>query len=129
MPRERAQDVKAIVDALKAAGQTSHEVHSVVHRPWGTYETTDRGDRFQTKRIVVKPGEKLSLQMHHHRAEHWIVVSGTAKVTIDGEINLLQENQSTYIPAGAPHRLGNPGRIPPHPTQVHSDAQGGEKGK
>src|SRR3546814_2126260 len=79
MPRERAQDVKAIVDALKAAGQTSHEVHSVVHRPWGTYETTDRGDRFQTKRIVVKPGEKLSLQMHHHRAEHWIVVSGRSE--------------------------------------------------
>src|SRR3546814_6399723 len=104
----------------------SSDLHSVVHRPWGTYETTDRGDRFQTKRIVVKPGEKLSLQMHHHRAEHWIVVSGTAKVTIDGEINLLQENQSTYIQAGATHRLENPGRIPLHLIEVQSGTYLGE---
>ncbi len=126
MPRDRAQDVKAIVDALKQAGQTSHEVHSVVHRPWGTYETTDRGDRFQTKRIVVKPGEKLSLQMHHHRSEHWIVVSGTAMVTIDSEVRLLQENQSTYIPAGATHRLENPGRIPLHLIEVQCGPYLGE---
>lgn len=122
MPRSRAQDVKTLVDRLKEAGGTSHAVHSVVHRPWGTYETTDRGDRFQTKRIVVKPGGQLSLQMHHHRSEHWIVVSGTAKVTVDGHTSLLQENQSTYIPAGTVHRLENPGHIPLHLIEVQCGA-------
>lgn len=126
MPRERAQDVKKIVDALKAQGSDRHHMHSVVHRPWGTYETTDHGERFQTKRIVVKPGEKLSLQMHHHRAEHWIVVSGTARVTIDDEVKLLQENQSTYIPAGSTHRLENPGKIPLHLIEVQCGPYLGE---
>lgn len=112
VPRERSQEVKKLVDALKKDGNTSATTHSIVHRPWGTYETTDHGDRFQTKHIIVNPGEQLSLQMHHHRAEHWIVVSGTAKVTVDDKVTLLQENQSTYVPAGATHRLENPGRIP-----------------
>lgn len=125
-PRARAQDVKQIVDVLKADGNTIYAMHSVVHRPWGTYETTDAGDRFQTKRIVVYPGEKLSLQMHHHRSEHWIVVSGTARVTIDGHDVLLQENQSTYIPAGATHRLENPGKIPLHLIEVQCGAYLGE---
>lgn len=126
VPRDRAQDVKRLVEALKAKNNDSHRLHPLVHRPWGTYETTDKGDRFQTKRIVVKPGELLSLQMHHHRSEHWIVVSGTAKVTIDGEVKLLQENQSTYIPAGSTHRLENPGKIPLHLIEVQCGAYLGE---
>ncbi len=111
-PRERAQDVKLAVDALKADGRELHKFHSVVHRPWGTYQTTDLGERFQTKRIVVNPGAKLSLQMHHHRSEHWVVVRGTAKVTLGEDVFLLQENQSTYIPVGTVHRLENPGHMP-----------------
>ncbi len=111
-PRDRAQDVKLAVDALKADGRELHKFHSIVHRPWGTYQTTDLGERFQTKRIVVNPGAKLSLQMHHHRSEHWVVVRGTAKVTLGENVFLLQENQSTYIPVGTIHRLENPGQIP-----------------
>ncbi len=125
-PRARAQDVKAIVDELKRSNNDSHASHCVVHRPWGTYETTDHGDRFQTKRIVVEPGARLSLQMHHHRAEHWIVVSGTAKVTVGDKEILLQENQSTYIPAGTMHRLENPGRIPLHLIEVQCGPYLGE---
>jgi mannose-1-phosphate guanylyltransferase/mannose-6-phosphate isomerase len=112
VPRSRSQDVKQIVDELKARNSTRHAMQSVVHRPWGTYQTTDSGERFQTKRIVVKPGEQLSLQMHHHRSEHWIVVSGTAVVTIDGREQVVSENQSVYIAAGSKHRLANPGRLP-----------------
>ena len=126
MPRDRAQDVKDVVAELKASGRGTHASHAVVHRPWGTYETTDRGDRFQTKRIVVEPGHTLSLQRHHHRSEHWIVVSGTALVTIEGEERLLQENQSTYIPAGATHRLANPGRIALHLIEVQCGPYLGE---
>jgi mannose-1-phosphate guanylyltransferase/mannose-6-phosphate isomerase len=126
MPRDRAQDVKLVVDALKASNRDSHRLHPQVHRPWGSYETMDRGDRFQTKRIIVKPGEKLSLQMHHHRAEHWIVVSGTARVTVDDKVTLLQENQSTYIPAGSTHRLENPGKIPLHLIEVQCGSYLGE---
>ncbi len=125
-PRDRAQDVKAIVDDLKRHNNDSHAMHAVVHRPWGTYETTDHGDRFQTKRIVVDPGARLSLQMHHHRAEHWIVVSGTARVTVGDKEILLQENQSTYIPAGTMHRLENPGRIPLHLIEVQCGPYLGE---
>lgn len=126
VPRERAQDVKVLVDALRDKGASIHAAHAVVHRPWGTYETTDIGDRFQTKRIVVNPGERLSLQMHHHRAEHWIVVSGTAKVTVADRDELLQENQSIYIPAGTTHRLENPGRIPLHLIEVQCGPYLGE---
>jgi mannose-1-phosphate guanylyltransferase/mannose-6-phosphate isomerase len=125
-PRARAQDVKLIVDDLKASGRDEWKLHQVVHRPWGTYQTTDSGDRFQTKRIVVKPGEKLSLQLHHHRSEHWIVVSGTARVTVGEQVILLQENQSTYIPAGTTHRLENPGKIPLHLIEVQCGSYLGE---
>jgi mannose-1-phosphate guanylyltransferase / mannose-6-phosphate isomerase len=125
-PRARAQDVKRVVDVLKADGNAVHASHSIVHRPWGTYETTDAGDRFQTKRIVVYPGEKLSLQMHHHRSEHWIVVSGTARVTINGDALFLQEDQSAYIPAGSAHRLENPGKFPLHLIEVQYGAYLGE---
>ncbi|HEY4545653.1 MAG TPA: mannose-1-phosphate guanylyltransferase/mannose-6-phosphate isomerase [Pedomonas sp.] len=124
--RERSQDVKLIVDQLKAGGRDEHMVHTVVHRPWGSYQTTDRGDRFQTKRIMVKPGEKLSLQKHHHRAEHWIVVQGTARVTRGDEVVDLHENESTFIPIGVTHRLENPGKIPLHIIEVQSGSYLGE---
>ena len=125
-PKSRAQEVKKLVERLAAEGRTEHLSHPLVYRPWGSYETTDAGPRFQTKRIIVKPGEKLSLQKHHHRAEHWIVVQGTARVTCDDKVMLLTENQSTYIPLGAVHRLENPGRIPLHLIEVQSGAYLGE---
>ncbi len=124
--RGRAQDVKKVVDHLKAMNRSEHELHTRVYRPWGWYEGIDAGERFQVKRIMVKPGEKLSLQMHHHRAEHWIVVSGTARVTRDGKEELLTENQSTYIPLGTTHRLENPGKIPLHMIEVQSGTYLGE---
>jgi mannose-1-phosphate guanylyltransferase / mannose-6-phosphate isomerase len=125
-PKNRAQDVKKIVDTLKAAGRDEGHAPAVVNRPWGTYQTTDSGARFQTKRIVVYPGAQLSLQMHHHRSEHWIVVSGTAKVTNGEQIILLQENESTYIPAGTSHRLENPGKVPLHLIEVQCGSYLGE---
>jgi mannose-1-phosphate guanylyltransferase/mannose-6-phosphate isomerase len=118
VPRDRTQDVRSVVDAIRDNGDELHRSHALVHRPWGTYETTDKGERFLTKRIIVKPGAKLSLQMHHHRSEHWIVVSGTAKVTVDGIERIVHENESTYVPAGSSHRLENPGRIPLHLIEV-----------
>ncbi|MCU0842745.1 MAG: mannose-1-phosphate guanylyltransferase/mannose-6-phosphate isomerase [Thiobacillaceae bacterium] len=124
--KSRAQDVKQVVEHLKREGRSEHEFHTRVFRPWGWYEGIDQGERFQVKRIMVKPGEKLSLQMHHHRAEHWVVVSGTARVTRDGHEELLSENQSTYIPLGTTHRLENPGRIPLHMIEVQSGAYLGE---
>lgn len=126
VPRSRSQDVKKIVDELKARNSTRHTMQSVVHRPWGTYQTTDSGERFQTKRIVVKPGEQLSLQLHYHRSEHWIVVSGTAVVTIDGHEQLVGENQSVYIAAGSQHRLANPGKLPLHLIEVQCGPYLGE---
>ena len=122
----RAQEVKKVVDYLKKAGRTEHEFHTRVFRPWGWYEGIDLGERFQVKRIMVKPGQKLSLQMHHHRAEHWIVVSGTARVTRDGVEELITENQSTYIPLGTSHRLENPGKVPLHLIEVQSGSYLGE---
>ena len=124
--KSRAQEVKKVVDYLKANGRSEHEFHTRVFRPWGWYEGIDLGERFQVKRIMVKPGEKLSLQMHHHRAEHWIVVSGTARITRDGKEELLSENQSSYIPLGTTHRLENPGRIPLHLIEVQSGSYLGE---
>jgi len=124
--KNRAQDVKKVVDFLKASGRSEHEFHTRVFRPWGWYEGIDIGERFQVKRIMVKPGEKLSLQMHHHRAEHWVVVSGTARVTRDGGEELLSENESVYIPLGATHRLENPGRMPLHLIEVQSGSYLGE---
>lgn len=125
-PKERAQEVKALVERLCAADRPERMLHRRVYRPWGSYEGIDAGDRFQVKRIVVKPGHSLSLQMHHHRAEHWIVVRGTAKVTRGDEEFLLTENQSTYIPIGTRHRLSNPGTIPLELIEVQSGAYLGE---
>jgi mannose-1-phosphate guanylyltransferase/mannose-6-phosphate isomerase len=124
--RDSVQDVKKIVDQLDKAGSDRHILHPVVHRPWGTYEGIDSGDNFQVKHIMVKPGQKLSLQMHHHRAEHWIVVEGTALVTCDERQFLLQANESTYIPLGSKHRLENPGKTPLRLIEVQSGAYLGE---
>ncbi|MDT8384930.1 MAG: mannose-1-phosphate guanylyltransferase/mannose-6-phosphate isomerase [Gammaproteobacteria bacterium] len=124
--RDRAQDVKKIVEQLKASGRSECLVHRQVFRPWGSYEGVDAGPRFQVKRIVVKPGAALSLQMHHHRAEHWIVVTGTARVTCGDKEFLLSENQSTYIPIGEKHRLENPGAVPLEIIEVQSGGYLGE---
>jgi mannose-1-phosphate guanylyltransferase/mannose-6-phosphate isomerase len=124
--RDKTQQVKAIVARLNTAKRDQAKLHPVVHRPWGSYETVATGPRFQVKRIIVKAECKLSLQMHHHRAEHWIVVSGTAKVTCDGKEFLLSENQSTYIPLGATHRLENPGKLPLELIEVQSGGYLGE---
>jgi mannose-1-phosphate guanylyltransferase/mannose-6-phosphate isomerase len=124
--RDAAQDVKKVVDQLKASGRTEHSFHRVVHRPWGSYDSLEEGGRFQVKRIMVKPGASLSLQKHHHRAEHWIVVSGTAEVTCDDKVFLLTENQSTYIPLGSVHRLRNPGKVPLELIEVQSGSYLGE---
>jgi mannose-1-phosphate guanylyltransferase/mannose-6-phosphate isomerase len=124
--KSRAQDVKLVAEYLKSSGRSECDFHRRVHRPWGSFEGIDQGERFQVKRLSVKPGETLSLQMHHHRAEHWIVVSGTARVTRDQEVFLLSENQSTYIPIGATHRLENPGTIPLEIIEVQSGSYLGE---
>ena len=124
--RDAAQDVKAITDHLSKADRLEHVFHSKVHRPWGNYEAIDEGARYQVKRLTVKPGERLSSQLHHHRAEHWVVVSGTAKVTCGEETFLLTENQSTYISVGTVHRLENPGTIPLEIIEVQSGSYLGE---
>ncbi|HEX4928415.1 MAG TPA: mannose-1-phosphate guanylyltransferase/mannose-6-phosphate isomerase [Burkholderiales bacterium] len=124
--KESAQSVGRLVAALKAAGREEALEHRKVHRPWGTYDGIERGERFQVKRIVVEPGAALSLQMHYHRAEHWIVVRGTARVTRGEESFLLTENESTYIPPGTKHRLENPGRLPLEIIEVQSGAYLGE---
>lgn len=124
--KDHAQDVKKIVEKLKADGRSERLVHRQVYRPWGSYEGVDAGERFQVKRIVVKPGAALSLQMHHHRAEHWVVVKGTAKVTCGEKEFLLSENQSTYIPIGEKHRLENPGAVPLEIIEVQSGGYLGE---
>jgi len=124
--RDAAQDVKKVVDRLKAAERPEHLFHRKVYRPWGSYDSIDMGERFQVKRIVVKPGAALSLQKHHHRAEHWIVVSGTAEVTRDDEVFLLGENQSTYLPLGSVHRLRNPGKMPLELIEVQSGSYLGD---
>jgi mannose-1-phosphate guanylyltransferase/mannose-6-phosphate isomerase len=124
--REKSQDVKKIVQQLGAEQRGEHALHRKVHRPWGWYDSIDNGPRHQVKRILVKPGASLSLQMHHHRAEHWIVVSGTAEVTVGDQKILLTENQSTYIPLGAVHRLANPGKLPLEIIEVQSGSYLGE---
>lgn len=125
-PKDRAQDVKAVTQFLQREERNELRHHQRVHRPWGTFESIGRGGRYQVKRLVVKPGEALSLQMHHHRAEHWVVVSGTARVTCDDQVFLLTENQSTYLPVGARHRLENPGSIPLEIIEVQSGSYLGE---
>jgi mannose-1-phosphate guanylyltransferase/mannose-6-phosphate isomerase len=121
-----AEQVKNVVAQLEAAGVPQAQHHRHVARPWGAYDSVDSGERFQVKRIVVKPGATLSLQMHHHRAEHWVVVSGTAEVTNGDKVILLSENQSTYIPLGQVHRLRNPGKVPLEIIEVQSGSYLGE---
>lgn len=124
--KDKVQDVKSIVNTLKASGRSEHINHREVYRPWGKYDSVDSGIRYQVKRITVKPGAKLSVQMHHHRAEHWIVVSGTAKVTNGEETYLVTENESTYIPIGQIHALENPGVIELEMIEVQSGSYLGE---
>lgn len=124
--KDRVQDVKKLVNKLDQQGRSETQNHCEVYRPWGSYDSVDMGGRFQVKHITVKPGAQLSLQMHHHRAEHWIVVSGTAKVTCDDKEFLLTENQSCYIPMTSVHRLANPGKIPLEIIEVQSGTYLGE---
>ncbi|MCY1294871.1 Alginate biosynthesis protein AlgA [compost metagenome] len=124
--KDHVQDVKKVVNELDAQGRSETQNHCAVYRPWGCYDSVDMGGRFQVKHITVKPGARLSLQMHHHRAEHWIVVSGTAQVTCDEQTFLLTENQSTYIPIASVHRLANPGKIPLEIIEVQSGSYLGE---
>jgi mannose-1-phosphate guanylyltransferase/mannose-6-phosphate isomerase len=124
--KSHAQDVKEVVNRLKTEKRSEYQSHRRVYRPWGYYESVDAGQRFQVKRLMVKPGASLSLQMHHHRAEHWVVVKGTARVTRGEEVFMLTENQSTYIPLGTKHRLENPGNIPLEIVEVQSGGYLGE---
>jgi len=124
--KDKTQDIKAITEHLKNSGRLEHVFHAKVHRPWGNYESIDHGPRYQVKRLTLKPGATLSLQLHHHRAEHWIVVKGTARVTCEDKTSLLTENQSTFIPVGAKHRLENPGAIPLEIIEVQSGSYLGE---
>jgi mannose-1-phosphate guanylyltransferase/mannose-6-phosphate isomerase len=124
--KDRAQSVGKLVSKLKAAGREETLAHRKVHRPWGTYDSVEGGERFQVKRIVVDPGASLSLQMHFHRAEHWVVVRGTARVTRGAETFFLTENESTYIPTGTRHRLENPGKVPLEIIEVQTGAYLGE---
>ena len=119
---DRAQDVKKLVDILKSKGRKEATEHRQVYRPWGNYDSVDEGHRFKVKRITVKPGEKLSVQMHYHRAEHWVVVSGTAKVILNNEEKLVTENESIYIPIGCVHSLENPGKLPLELIEVQTGA-------
>jgi mannose-1-phosphate guanylyltransferase/mannose-6-phosphate isomerase len=125
-PKSSAQDVKKIVDQLEREGRNLHLTHRKIYRPWGSYESLDQGKNFQVKRITVNPGAKLSLQLHHRRAEHWVVVSGTAQVTCGDKVFQLKENESTYIPLGAKHRLENTGSGPLNIIEVQSGAYLGE---
>jgi len=125
-PRTQAQRVREVVERLRAAGHETVDHHRTVHRPWGTYTVLEEGERFKIKRIVVKPGASLSLQMHYHRSEHWVVVSGTARVTNGESERLVRTNESTYIPAGTPHRLENPGVVPLVIIEVQSGEYLGE---
>jgi mannose-1-phosphate guanylyltransferase/mannose-6-phosphate isomerase len=125
-PKDRVQDVKNLVAMLKKSGRSESALHREVFRPWGSYDSIDNGDRFQVKRLSVKPGGVLSLQMHHHRAEHWIVVQGTARITCNDKTFLLSENESTYIPIGATHRIENPGKVSLHIVEVQSGSYLGE---
>lgn len=124
--KDKVQDIKKIVEELKSQGRNEVDLHREVYRPWGKYDSIDTGARHQVKHITVKPGEKLSIQMHHHRAEHWVVVSGTAKVTKGKEVFLLTENESTYIPVGERHALENPGKVPLELIEVQSGSYLGE---
>jgi mannose-1-phosphate guanylyltransferase/mannose-6-phosphate isomerase len=125
-PKQRVQDVKKLVLQLKERGRYEHSLHREVFRPWGSYDSIENGPRFQVKRLKIKPGAALSLQMHHHRAEHWVVVAGTARITRGEEVFLLEENQSSYIPIGVKHRIENPGMIALEIIEVQSGSYLGE---
>jgi mannose-1-phosphate guanylyltransferase/mannose-6-phosphate isomerase len=124
--KDSSQRVKDVFNQLQSQGRVEGELHRKVHRPWGWYQEVDEGSRFKVKRIQVKPGASLSLQMHHHRAEHWVVVQGTAEVTNGDQVLILTENQSTYIPLGQKHRLTNPGHLPLEIIEVQSGGYLGE---
>ncbi len=124
--KDNVQNIKSIVKKLKESNRSEYSLHKKVYRPWGKYNTIDSGDRFQVKRITVNPGKKLSMQKHHYRAEHWVVVSGCAKVTIDKKVSMLTENQSVYIPAEAIHTLENPGELPLEIIEIQSGSYFGE---
>jgi len=124
--KDSVQNVKVIAEKIKSDSRTEWKTHREVYRPWGKYDSIDNGERYQAKRITVKPGAKLSLQMHHHRAEHWVVVSGTAKVTNGEKIFMLSENESTYIPLGVIHALENPGKVPLEIIEIQSGSYLGE---
>lgn len=125
-PRDKSQEVKKVVNQLKAEGRPEYDIHRKVYRPWGCYDSIDEGERFQVKRITVKPGSTLSLQKHYHRAEHWVVVRGTALVTCGEKEFLISENESTYIPVGEVHRLENPGKVPLELIEIQSGTYLGE---
>jgi mannose-1-phosphate guanylyltransferase len=124
--KDSVQDVKKVVERIRDDGRHEHINHREVYRPWGVYDSIDNGERYQVKRITVKPGARLSLQMHHHRAEHWVVVSGTAKVTNGDKTYLVTENESTFIPIGCTHTLENPGVIDLELIEVQSGSYLGE---
>ena len=124
--KDQVQDAKDIVSKLKEDGRSEWELHREVYRPWGKYDSVDCGERYQVKRITVNPGAKLSVQMHNHRAEHWVVVSGLAKVTNGDKTFMLSENQSTYIPIGVVHALENPGDTPLEIIEIQSGSYLGE---
>jgi mannose-1-phosphate guanylyltransferase/mannose-6-phosphate isomerase len=126
MPRERAQEVRELVAKLKGVKRREATDHRRGHRPWGYYDSIDAGERFQVKRIVVQPGGTLSLQKHHHRSEHWVVVRGTAEVTLGQDVKSVHENESIYIPIGAVHRLANHGKIPLELIEVQTGSYLGE---
>jgi mannose-1-phosphate guanylyltransferase/mannose-6-phosphate isomerase len=125
-PRARVQDVKKLVQKLKAQGRYEHSLHREVFRPWGSYDSLGAGARFQVKLLRVKAGGVLSLQLHHQRAEHWVVVTGSARITRGDEVFMLAENQSTYIPVGVRHRIENPGTVPVEIIEVQSGSYLGE---
>jgi mannose-1-phosphate guanylyltransferase len=124
--KKRAQDAKIVASKLKAEERSECELHREVYRPWGKYDSVDQGERYQVKRITVNPGAKLSVQMHHHRAEHWVVVSGSARVTNGDKTFLLSENESTYVPIGVVHALENPGKVPLEIIEIQSGSYLGE---
>jgi mannose-1-phosphate guanylyltransferase/mannose-6-phosphate isomerase len=125
-PKSRVQDVKKLVSRLKERGRYEHSLHREVFRPWGSYDSLESGPRFQVTRLTVKPGATLSLQMHRHRAEHWVVVAGIARITRGEEVFMLEENQSTYIPLGVKHRIENPGSILLEIIEIQSGSYLGE---
>jgi mannose-1-phosphate guanylyltransferase/mannose-6-phosphate isomerase len=125
-PRNRVQDVKKLVNRLKEQGRYEHSLHREVFRPWGSYDRIESGARFVVNRLRISPGASQSLQLHHHRAEHWVVVSGTARITRGDDVFLLEENQSAFIPIGVTHRIENPGKIPVHLIEVQSGSYLGD---